>query len=212
MSSQFLRWTCLAICCQWMTGCFSLPTNVGNNWSFSENPAMGLLVASLTYSGLCEVSNFIQLENQAHTEQLLISFATQPDWLPSNDCVSEMPQPAGRLMVVALQPGDYAITGYLSRLKSISIAPDETSPIMVSIKRKAITYIGNIHLHISDLDIRRVIVDQSKRDMDLFLSKYPELAHESVLQNVSDAQRITWQIGERNPGGFRMPRSIFTGY
>lgn len=85
----------------------------------------------------------------------------------------------GRLIVMELNAGEYEIyqwTGFTVR----AIRPAEDFSIPFTIQDARATYIGNVHIEVGRSRFGIGILDQTRRDVPLFLSRHPLVTRESL--------------------------------
>lgn len=176
-----------------LTGCGLSHKNVPENYRFSAVSKRGLLVASLTYSGSCDYSHFVNLVGISNSYDALLSFNSPLDWKNGdNECPITPDNSSGRLLAIELPVGKYRLDGYYFATAKGTTKPSEKQPIQLVIARGVTSYVGNIHIHATPDKIVRVFSSQHQRDIDLLQERYSMIDSATIKQTLLSPGSFTW--------------------
>ncbi|MBB3169841.1 hypothetical protein [Simiduia aestuariiviva] len=146
---------------------------------FNSDKDVGYLVISISYSGTAShYSVRFNKVNQSSTQTIEIS--------PGRNWDIDYPGTRGRIVAVALEPGEYEITSWSVYNGGFGLHANNNAQIPFQIVPKSMTYYGNFHFlrtagfgaTITDIDVQ--YSDRSARDIPLIAGKYIYLKSEEL--------------------------------
>ena len=169
------------------TGCSGI--NVKKTYSLDGTSGAGVLVASLTQSGVPSRYgthfSIRGVDNSYKGTIAIFDVLASADWRCPMFGSSTEDAPCGRLAIVELPQGEYEFyswggaEGFGNRVE----AEQEFSKRFRITAGKA-TYVGNVHLsaHRGSFDIK--VLDRQKRDLDLLYQRAPTITADQVLIDI----------------------------
>lgn len=170
-------------------GCASTPE--GMDQSSAVDKSRGVLLATITHDGNPQVLDaWFYFRRKGSTDEQRLDAHDNADMLIRGFALTQKAGPAGRLLAVPLEPGDYELfnwTLYVSRLGGYAyIGPKDPPPVhRFAIRPGVVTYLGELHLDAvlgkNPFGVSLVfgaapaISDQSVRDRARLPSRYPGL-------------------------------------
>jgi len=175
-------WIVLALGSVLLSGCAK---EVGGDYALDEGKNTGVMVASLTRSGLGAGFNlFVRLRGVGHRYDSRVAVTdafVSSDWgCPFALRIAEH-EACGRLAVVELQAGEYEFYAWEGSSGNTRIKSQQPFSKRFRITAGKAVYIGNMHLAVESYSYGVRVSDMRDRDLPLFHSKNPKVAQGTVL-------------------------------
>jgi len=181
--------------------------NVGKDYSLDDSQGKGLLVVSLTKSGIIGYNinaHFRDVNNQREFH-LDVAPTFGLDWKgPSleearKDRYIPEDNPIGRLALLELPEGEYEFYKWRGNLSNTSFWTNKNFNKKFKVVAGKAVYIGNIHAHFErtgnplipfrfPYELRTEITDESERDLKLFHQKCQKINSDQVMLEVIDTE------------------------
>ena len=178
--------------------------SVKNDFNFTNDKDTGLVILSVTHNekpGTSNAAALFYMNKKGHENDYEV-YKSKLEKMGGLLGPGVMSKPSdfegvyGVLYAVELEAGTYELTRWLiSTYNGTLFYPTEAPPTLeFTINPHEITYIGNLHMHMSTGENifgmvlpsggLPEIIDQTERDLSLFKQRYPQLSDKDINANI----------------------------
>jgi len=164
----------------------TIPLMSPSELTISENS--GIIILSITVSGECGYATFLDVKKLETSQIISVSsqeFLTEPDWEPKEKhCPTPREAYSGRLHVAELASGTYEIFNleWLSIQRRIYSKDDMN--VRFYVRPGKVTYIGNLHVHLTENRYDFDLLNNQDRDVSLFYEKHSEYSQFNIVEDM----------------------------
>ncbi len=159
-----------------INGCATTINNIEPDYAL--NHKQGVALFSLTVSGECGYALFVDIrdadKNHLGTVGLQSMFE-QRDWQRKHQhCDAGGDDFVGQLKAIPFADGTYEIYKLTGMNRYRAFSTEDNLALQFKVSNGRVTYLGNVHFHITKTAYELNILDQRDRDFELFEAKYAQ--------------------------------------